>query len=111
MTQLWDPSHVDDNKKKIERKTINDNRIELIKTLRKKYGTNFIGGLRESKYSKKYYSDLIVDKQFTNKNNYLKIIKTTDICITTTGLEGSFGWKFAEYVAASRAIVSEKSNF
>jgi hypothetical protein len=30
------------------------------------------------------------------------------ICIATTGLYNSIGWKFGEYVAFSKAIVSEK---
>lgn len=34
-----------------------------------------------------------------------------NICIATTGLFGSIGWKFAEYVAGSRAIISEPLNY
>ena len=31
----------------------------------------------------------------------------TEICVASTGLHGSTGWKLAEYVAAGRAIVTE----
>jgi hypothetical protein len=30
------------------------------------------------------------------------------ICVATTGLHGSIGWKLAEYVAFSKAIITEK---
>jgi len=30
------------------------------------------------------------------------------VCIATTGLSNSIGWKFGEYVALSQAIVGEK---
>lgn len=39
------------------------------------------------------------------------MVKESDICITTTGLHRSIGWKFAEYIAASKAIVTEKLNY
>ena len=35
----------------------------------------------------------------------------SSICITTTGLHRSTGWKFAEFVAAGKAIVSEPLAF
>jgi hypothetical protein len=31
--------------------------------------------------------------------------------VATTGLHGSTGWKFAEYIAFSKAIVSEELNY
>jgi hypothetical protein len=34
-------------------------------------------------------------------------MKQSSIGIASTGLHGSIGWKFAEYVAAAKAIVSE----
>jgi hypothetical protein len=41
----------------------------------------------------------------------LNAVKEHSICIATTGLHDSIGWKMAEYVAASRAIVSEPLHF
>ena len=41
----------------------------------------------------------------------MNIVKSSDICIATTGLHKSIGWKFGEYVAASRAIVTEKLHY
>lgn len=43
----------------------------------------------------------------STKSNYIKQLKQHTICIATTGLHGSIGWKLAEYVAFSKAIVTE----
>src|SRR5262249_46461396 len=45
--------------------------------------------------------------RLTSKHAYLKLLRTHEVCIATSGLHGSSGWKFAEYMAAGRAIVSE----
>jgi hypothetical protein len=42
-----------------------------------------------------------------SKKTYLSLMHGSSICIATTGLEGSVGWKLGEYVAAAKAIVSE----
>jgi hypothetical protein len=44
----------------------------------------------------------------TAKRRFMALVKASPICIATTGLILSTGWRFGEYVAASRAIVSEK---
>lgn len=43
----------------------------------------------------------------TGKRAYLHRMQHTEICVASTGLHGSTGWKLAEYVAAGRAIVTE----
>jgi hypothetical protein len=43
----------------------------------------------------------------TNKRHYLELVRSHAVCIATTGLHGSTGWKFSEYVAAARGIVTE----
>lgn len=45
--------------------------------------------------------------QKTTKISFLNSLQQHDICINTLGLHNSTGWKFAEYIAASRAIISE----
>lgn len=45
--------------------------------------------------------------QKTTKVSFLNSLQKHDICINTLGLHNSTGWKFAEYIAASRAIISE----
>lgn len=40
----------------------------------------------------------------------MRLMKQSRICIATTGLHDSIGWKFAEYVVAGRTIVIEPLN-
>ena len=51
--------------------------------------------------------ELIVPDRLTGKRAYLHRMQHTEICVASTGLHGSTGWKLAEYVAAGRAIVTE----
>lgn len=87
---------------------INNMRINIIKTLKQKYADNFIGGLQDSPLVREMCPDLRVPRIYTCRNKYLKRMHKADICIASTGLHKSIGWKMGEYVAAGKAIVSEK---
>jgi len=41
----------------------------------------------------------------------MKTMQSCSICIATTGLHGSIGWKVAEYAASGSAIITEKLNY
>lgn len=91
-----------------EREKISRDRIEIIRTLRKEYGDAFIGGLNDCPLSRQLAPDLIVPRELTERRRYLQAVHSSDICIGTTGLHGSIGWKAGEYVAAAKAIVHEE---
>lgn len=107
MTRLWNPDEVPLDHLKKEREEINRIRIENIRTCREEFGDNFLGGLQHDYFSMKHAKDLLLPSSLTNKESFLKAIKNCNICIATTGLHDSIGWKLGEYVAASRAIVTE----
>ncbi len=115
LVRLWDPSGVTEKieSKEIseEREEINITRVSCIKACKKEFGNLFLGGVQDISFSRKFCPELIVPRYLTNRRTYLKTMKTTNICVATTGLHGSTGWKFAEYIAASRAIVTEPLNF
>lgn len=94
-----------------EGKEINKIRIKLIRVLKETYGDRFFGGLSDNDVSRKLAPDLILPKKYTVRENYLKQMQNSDICIATTGLFDSIGWKTAEYIAASKGIVSEKLHY
>ena len=94
-----------------EYEQLNNSRIELVRKLKNKYQNNFCGGVYDSKISRRLCPDLIVNKLITIKKEYLKRMHKCDICIATTGLHNSIGWKFAEYVISGKAIISEKLNY
>lgn len=112
LCRLWDPDEEDiplDLKE--ERATINEMRVKCIRECKNNFGDLFLGGLYESDYARSYCPELIAPKSLTGKGNYLRLMKKAAICIATTGLHGSIGWKFGEYVACSKAIISEKLNY
>ncbi|MBC6401626.1 MAG: hypothetical protein GDA37_11570 [Ekhidna sp.] len=111
LTRLHNPDDVSLEHSKIERENINRNRIDCIKACKKEFPNNFIGGLESDNFSKRYQKDLVLPTSLTKKEVFLNAVKESNICITTTGLYNSIGWKFGEYVAASRAIISESLKY
>jgi hypothetical protein len=103
----------DRSKEKIEEMlAINDTRAKCIQVLRKELGPKFLGGFIHTPYSVKAHKAFLVqDNEMTRKRNYVRLLKSFPICIATTGLHGSIGGKFAEYVALAKAIVSEPLNY
>jgi hypothetical protein len=110
LTRTWNPSI--DGGEDPEIVEINETRANCIRALKKEFGDDFQGGFSDTEYTRKYYKDCIFENtKLTKKNAYLKYIKQFPICITTTGLYGSIGWKLGEYVAMSKAIVTEKLQY
>ena len=83
------------------------NRIEYIKELKNHFGDRIITGVSNDEFSRKVCPELIVDDDLTRRDNYIRMIKENYVCLTSEGLHHSIGWKFAEYVAAGKAIVTE----
>jgi hypothetical protein len=90
---------------------INKDRINFIRACKNEFGNKFIGGIVKDKFSEKAAPDLIIPFTQTKKNVFLENIKRSNICVATSGLNNSTGWKLGEYVAASRAIVSEPLHY
>jgi hypothetical protein len=116
MARLWDINGEYEgqlsNDKREERAYINNFRASCIRLCRKEFGPNFFGGVNPTLFSIKNYKDLVVeDSKITHRKNYLELVKNSSICISTMGLHQSIGWKFAEYIAASRAIVTEQIHY
>lgn len=86
---------------------LDDSRIELMRILKERYKDKIICGMSDNSFSREKCPDLILPNSLTYKSNYLKAMQACQICIATTGLHDSIGWKFAEYVAASRCVVTE----
>jgi hypothetical protein len=113
-TRAWDPTdHPDRSSEKIaERTSLNETRARCIELLREVFGDYFLGGFVHSPYAVRNYPKLLLkDNGISAPENYVKLLSLYPICVATTGLHGSIGWKLAEYVAFSRAIVSERLNY
>ena len=107
MTRLWTADQT--TEKNLD--AVNTMRVELCKALRREYGEHCLTGIYDGDYARKICPDLILPGSLTGRNGYLESMKGSDICIGSTGLHGSIGWKTGEYVAASRAIINEKFNY
>ena len=88
-------------------RSINSMRIQTVKALKSSFPKNFYGGIEVSALAKKLCPDILLPKSFTNRGAYISFMKQCDICVATTGLYGSAGWKTGEYIAAARAVVCE----
>ncbi|WP_200389806.1 hypothetical protein [Thiocapsa imhoffii] len=114
MARTWDPyDDVKRSKEKIEmRCAVNESRAVCIKSLRKEFGSLFYGGFSHTAYAKAMYPNLLLPNENTSiKRSYIGMLREFPICISTTGLHGSIGWKMGEYVAFSKAIVSERLQY
>ena len=116
LTRLWDPVGEEGGSVAPtvresgarDRNSINRVRIECLEACRAAFGGHFIGGLSDTPYARRIAPHLVAAAGMTDKQSYMQLVKTSQICIATTGLHLSTGWRLGEYVAASRAIVSEK---
>ncbi len=110
MTRVWQPEgyYGVTPEETRDRKSLNDMRADCIRTLRSALGERFVGGLIPDAFTLEHYPDAALKGgEPARKDLYLKGLEEFDICIATRGLLGSTGWKFAEYLAKGRAIISE----
>lgn len=94
-----------------EREQINEMRAGCVRALREAFGPSFSGGLAPTAYGTARYPDCVSDAAALPRTQYLRAAKKADVGIATMGLHESNQWKLAEYVAASRAIVSERLRY
>jgi hypothetical protein len=92
--------------------SLNEMRANCVRTLRREFSDVFTGGLISDAFAQKHYPDCVVPRSFpTDRRSFLRLIEGNHICVATTGLFDSIGWKFAEYLALGRAVVSETLHF
>lgn len=107
--RAWELNHPDRAKNE-ERAIINQSRAETIMALRKAFGDRCIAGFSPTDYALRYHGRAVLQNDLSEKSEYLKLVRSIPICVASTGLHGSIGWKLGEYVAHGRAIVSEPLN-
>lgn len=113
MTHVWNPFEEPCcTKKRVDEwEHLNEIRAKCIELLRKEFKNSFLGGLKRTPYALKNFKNLVFNnKAFSGRRKYLQELRKFPICISTTGLHGSIGWKMGEYVAFSKAILSEPLN-
>jgi hypothetical protein len=104
-TRAWDP-YAAEWQVPDDTARLNDTRAQVIAALRKEFGEQVIAGFCPDRYAMANFPELLTTEP-CDKYSYLSLLHRSTICIQTTGLFGSTGWKLAEYFAAGKAIVTE----
>jgi hypothetical protein len=99
-TRVWEPEEAPGDE------AINEQRIGLLLALRREFGHRVLGGVVPGPLALKNYPELITD-QPCRQPQFIRWAKKPLIGIYFRGLFGSIGFKMAEYLAASKCIVSE----
>ena len=86
---------------------LNETRIQSVISLRQSFHGNIMVGVTDSPLSRKMCKDLILPSKITYRKHYLGLMRKSCVCVATNGLHRSIGWRFGEYVASGKAIVSE----
>lgn len=90
-----------------ERIFLIEERANLVRSLKKEFPNNYIGGIKDNATARKFAPDCILpDPTLFSKANYFKLLKSCSIGISTTGLHNSVGGKFGEYLATGKSIVT-----
>ena len=111
MTRVSDPyDHPERSEEKARaRIRMNETRASCVETLRREFGDDFLGGFERTDYTVKNFGELVwEDNEISLKENYVKLLEAYPICVSTEGYHRSICWKMGEYVAFSKAIVSER---
>jgi hypothetical protein len=109
LANAWPPEHVIGG---IGVADLNDSRAACIRALRRAFGPRFLGGFTRTPYALQHYPDCVVGPEVnTERRHYLQRLKAYPVCIATTGLFFSIGWKFAEYLGLAKAIACEPLHY
>ncbi len=89
---------------------LNEQRAKIIRSIRKYFGTRFVGSLISDAYAKANYPDCVATVS-TVRADYLQPLRESRVAISTTGLMDSIPAKLAEYIAAARCVLSDPLRF
>ena len=103
-TRLWEPDRSRDPEEQERRRRMNDVRIQAVRVLRTMGNTDV--GIMSSAFARAACPDLLLSRKHTQSKEYGRLLRGADIGIANEGLRGSPGWKIGEYVAGSKAVIS-----
>ncbi len=106
LTRAFDPEYGWNKSNKDYVQGLNQQRVDLIRALRSHFGERFVGGLFNNAIARQFFPDCIANVS-TARSDYLSALRKNRIAITTSGLVDSIPAKLAEYIAATRCILSD----
>jgi hypothetical protein len=100
-TRVWEPEESSE-----DLATVNDERVALIRELRKVFGKRFRGGIVPTPFARRHYPDVLLQEAYS-RADYIRMVQRFLIGIYTRGLHQSLAFKLPEYLAASMCLVSD----
>jgi len=89
-----------------ESETLNEQRVEMVRALRRALGPRFSGGLVPTPLARERWPEWVSDAP-TRRREHLRWMQGAVVAVYTRGLHHSTAFKLPEYLAASRCIVAE----
>lgn len=83
----------------------NEDRIALVRILSRAFPAVSTIGLVRNKTAQTMAADLMLNRQVRTREHHRQL-RTSTVAVNCLGLDGSVGWKLAEYFAAGCAVVS-----
>lgn len=112
LVAAYDPASPQLGEHEIEdRIRINESRASCLRLLKAELGERFTGGFVPTSFTQFRYPELVAPRDWVYQQRYLAAVRAHPVCIATTGLHRSIGWKLAEYIAFARAVVTEELQF
>jgi hypothetical protein len=100
-TRVWEPQEVSPD----DADAVNEERVGLVRALRKAFGTRFHGGVWPTPFAQSRYPDALATCG-TRRSVYLPMSQRCLVGVYTRGLHYSTAFKLSEYLAASQCIVA-----
>ena len=89
-----------------ESEALNEQRVEMVRALRRALGPRFSGGLVPTPLAREKWPEWVSDAP-TRRREHLRWMQGAVVAVYTRGLHHSTAFKLPEYLAASRCIVAE----
>lgn len=100
-TRVWEPE-----KSSEDLEQINEQRVGLIRALRKALGPRFRGGVTPTAFARRLCPDVLLTESY-RRADYIRMAKGCLIGVYTRGLHHSLAFKLPEYLAAALCVVSD----
>lgn len=104
-TRLMDPAMAKSKNGRTLIEHLNSDRLELVRALKEGLGDRFVGGIIPHGFGRHCPPELTTHEGHS-RGEYLDLVERNAIAVYSMGRANSNGWRFGEYLAMSRCIVS-----
>jgi hypothetical protein len=103
VTRAWQPRTPGGEDDRTE---VSDGRATLIRTLRNAFGRRATAGFIPDEWTSRRYPDCVLDRPLSGRE-YVDAVRNHAIAVSSIGLHRSTPFKLPEFLAASRAVVTD----